>query len=123
MIDIITYIHDLNLFRKEAIECARNDTKGFSFDDGGSITYNICKIPVHYNGDGIRSLCLVRLLTQDEIGFFDSLKTCERIGVCENKTYIFDDGGKAIYDDVYDQTPINTQDGTYTPPEMIGVFA
>ncbi len=122
MIDIITYIADLNAFRAEAEDAAQNGVLGFNFDESGNVNYNICKIPVYYNTDGIRSICLVRLLTQDEIDVFGSLTTCERIGICENKSYIFDEGGKAIYDSVYDQSPINTSGGTYTPPEMIGVF-
>ena len=123
MIDIITYIPNLTLFRNEADQCAKNGVKGFSFDDNGSVLYDVSKIPVYYNSDGFRSVCLVRFVDKDEVDVFNSLTTCEQIGVCENKSYIFDEGGKAIYDSVYDQSPINTPDGAYVPPEMIGVFA
>ena len=121
MIDILTYIPDLTAFRLEAKQNADNNTLGFSIDEDGNISYNISKIPVHYNADELRSVCLIRLVTQDEIDVFDSLQSCERIGVCENNSYIFDDGGEAIYNDVYDQTPvIIDEDTAYTPPSMIG---
>lgn len=117
MIDIITYIPDLLAFRAEANTNAANGVHGFAVDEDGVITYNIAKIPVHYNG--LKSLCLVRLMSKEDIDVFDALVSCERIGVCEDGAYVFDDGGEAIYNEVYDQTP--TED--YTPPQMIGVFA
>ena len=124
MIDIICYIPDLIAFRLEAKANADNGIKGFSFDDDGSLSYSVSKIPVSYNADGVRSVCLIRLIDAQEVNIFESLTSCERIGVCENGAYSFDEGGKDIYNDVYDQTPVELDDGTfYTPPPMIGVFA
>ena len=56
------------------------------------------------------------------------LDTCQRIGVCENGEYIFDEGGQEIYDSVYDRTVVQFTDTDgnvteYTPPEMLGQFA
>ena len=63
-------------------------------------------------------------MTEEEIEVFDSLNTCQRIGIYEGgEDYTFDEGGKALYDSVYDQTPIEIDGETYTPPAMIGVFA
>jgi len=125
MIDIITYIPDLAAFRLEANANAQSGTHGFAFDDDdGTINYNVAKIPVHYNPDGVRSLCLIRLMTEKDEDVFNALASCEKIGECINKEYIFDAGGEDIYNEVYDQTPVELDDGTfYTPPAMIGVFA
>jgi len=123
MIDIITHIPDLDLFRTECQALAESGNKFFSYD-GETLTYNISQIPVVYNSDYTQSVCLVRLVTEDEQETFDALTTVERIGVCENKAYIFDDDGEAIYNSIYDQTTvIIDEDTTYTPPPMIGVFA
>ena len=122
--DIITYIPDLDAFRLEAATNASNGVKGFSFNDDGAMSYDIAKIPVYYNSDGVRSICLIRLVTDLELKTFNSLVSCEKIGVCENKIYTFDDGGEDIYNDVYDQAPVDLGEGVmYTPPQMIGVFA
>ena len=40
MIDILTYIPNLEAFRLEAAENAEKDTLGFSFNDG-ELSYNI----------------------------------------------------------------------------------
>lgn len=114
MIDVITYIPDLSVFRTEAEDNAKNKVHGFSFSDEG-INYNVNKIPVYYNPDGVRSLCLVRLITEEDVKVFDSLSSCERIGVCENNAYSFDQGGEGIYNDTYDKS--------LDDPSMIGVFA
>jgi hypothetical protein len=123
MMDIITHIPNLDLFRAECKPLAGSGNKFFSYEDE-KLTYNVSQIPVVYSSDYIRSVCLVRLVTEDEIEAFNALTTIERIGVCENNQYIFDDGGEDIYNSVYDQTPvIIDEDTTYTPPPMIGVFA
>jgi hypothetical protein len=123
--DIITHIPDLNLFRAECKALAENDSKFFSYNsETKTLSYNVAQIPVRYNADYTQSVCLVRLATKDEQEAFDALTTVNRIGICENKEYIFDEGGKAIYDSVYDQSPVVIdKDTTYTPPAMIGVFA
>ena len=121
--DIITYIPNLTLFRSECQALAESGNKFFSYD-GETITYNVSQIPVIYSSDSTQSVCLVRLVTEDEQKTFNALTTVDRVGVCEDKVYIFDDGGEAIYNSVYDQTPvIIDEDTTYTPPPMIGVFA
>lgn len=124
--DIITYIPDLNSFRAECKSKAEAGNKFFSINDG-VISYNVDKIPVVYNEDYSQSVCLVRLVTDDEIGEFNSLTTCERIGICENDVYNFDDGGEDIYNSVYNQTPkqfmIDGKEYIHTPPKQIGVFA
>lgn len=122
MIDIITHIPDLDAFRLEATGNAINGVLGFAIIDG-LLSYNITKIPVYY-GENNDSLCLVRLISDEELLVFSAMSSCSRIGTCEDNAYIFDDGGKVIYDSVYDQTPVELEDGTfYTPPLMIGVFA
>ncbi len=125
--DIITHIPNLDLFRAECQALAENGNKFFSYD-GESLTYNVSQIPVVYNSDYTQSVCLVRLVTEDEQDTFNALTTVKRIGICENNQYIFDDGGEDIYNSVYDQSPIEITDEhgdihTYTPPPMIGVFA
>jgi hypothetical protein len=121
--DIITHIHNLDLFRDECQALAEGGSKFFSYD-GEALTYNVAQIPVVYNNDYTQSVCLVRLVTEDEQETFDALATVDRIGICENKEYIFDDGGEVIYNTVYDQSPvIIDEETTYTPPQMIGVFA
>ena len=121
--DIITQIPNLDLFRAECQALAESGNKFFSYD-GETLTYNVSQIPVKYNADFTQSVCLVRLVTVEEQEVFDALTTANRIGVCENKEYIFDDGGEDIYNSVYDQTPVVIDDETtYTPPPMIGVFA
>ncbi|MCP4987565.1 MAG: hypothetical protein GY928_16360 [Colwellia sp.] len=122
MIDIITYIPDLTAFRVEATDNANNKILGFSFDEVGSLRYDLTKIPTRYSSDLTSSICLVRLASQDELDVFNNLDTCARIGICEDGEYIFDAGGEVIYDSIHDQTPIITDDGTYTPPKMIGAF-
>ena len=123
---MITHIPNLDLFRAECLSKAENNNK-FFYTDGESIHYNVSKIPVVYNEDRTQSVCLVRLTSKEEIDEFNSLSSCDRIGVCENKEYIFDDDGEDIYNSVYDQSPKTyTEDGTdytYTPPKLIGVFA
>ena len=69
MIDIITYIPDLSVFRLEAQTKASNKVHGFCFSESGELIYNVSKIPVHYSADGVRSICLIRLMTQKDIPF------------------------------------------------------
>ena len=122
-VDIITYIPNLDLFRAECQALAEGGNKFFSYD-GEALTYSVSQIPVVYSSDFGSSVCLIRLVTDDEQDTFDALTTVERIGICDNNVYIFDDGGEAIYDSIYDQTPVDMGDGYfYTPPPMIGVFA
>ena len=126
--DVITYIPNLDLFRVECKALAESGNKFFSYNsETKSLSYNVAQIPVKYNADYTKSVCLVRLSTKDEQDTFNALTTVNKIGVCENKTYVFDVGGKSIYDSVYNQTPVTTTiDGetfTYTPHAMIGVFA
>ena len=128
MIDLITYIPNVEKFRAEAQANAENNVLGFSIDDDDNLSYDVGKIPVFYHADGERTLSLIRLLNQDEVDVFDSIETCQRIGVCENGEYIFDEGGQEIYDSVYDRTAVEITDidgnvTEYIPPEMLGQFA
>jgi len=113
--DILTHIDDLNLFRAECMEKAESGNTFFTFN-GDDISYNISKIPVRYNG--LKSVCLVRLTTDDEIEEFESLTSVENIGshTKGDEDYTFKDGGKDKYDSVYgeDQQQVAL---------MIGVFA
>ena len=128
MIDLITYISNVEEFRVEAQVNAENKVLGFSIDDDNNLSYDVGKIPVFYHPDGKRTLSLIRLLNQDEVDVFDSLDACQRIGVCENGEYIFDAGGQEIYDSVYERTAVEITDidgnvTEYTPPEILGQFA
>lgn len=128
MIDLITYIPNVEEFRAEAQANAENNVLGFSIDDDDNLSYDVGKIPVFYHADGERTLSLIRLLNQDEVDVFDSIETCQRIGVCENGEYIFDEGGQEIYDSVYDRTAVEITDidgnvTEYIPPEILGQFA
>ena len=128
MIDVLMYVPNLTAFRAEATAKAEEGTEGFQIDDEGNLSYSVGKIPVLYNPDGERTMALIRLLNQDEVDVFDSIETCQRIGVCENGEYIFDAGGQKIYDSVYDRTAIEFTDTDgnvteYTPPEILGQFA
>ena len=126
--DIITHIPDLDAFRAECLALAEDGNPFFNYN-GETITYKVAKIPVRYNTDFTQSVCLIRLVTQEEQDQFNALDTVNRIGICENKAYIFDsEEDENIYNTVYDQTPvtITDEDGnehTHTPPQMIGVFA
>ena len=128
MKDIITYIPNLDNFRYEAQVNSENNVHGFSFDDKGGVIYNITKIPVYYNPDGTRSICLVRLVTQQDMDVFHSLNSCERLGECIDGEYVFDDEKQIIYDDVrgelnYTYTDQNNVEKTGSKPYMIGVFS
>ena len=123
MVDIVTYIPDLSLFREEVETKARNGEHGFIFDLDGDLHYNIAKIPVHYNKDGIRSLCVIRLSSQQDIDTFNSISSCEKIGEYKQGAYLFDTGGDEIYNSVYERSTITTAEGDYTAPEMIGVIS
>ena len=142
--DILTYIPNLDLFRAECKAIAESDPletnadgelvnksqKFFSYDEETKeISYNVSRIPVHYNDDYTKSVCLVRLSTEAEQEAFGELTTRGRIGGANAGQYVFDSvESKAIYDTIYDQTPIEIviegeQNIFYTPPAMIGLFA
>ena len=126
---MITHIPKLDLFRAECKALAEEENEFFSYNaETEEISYKVARIPVVYTDDLGSSVCLVRLITDDEIETFNALTTCDRIGTCEGNVYVFDsEAAEALYDSVYDQTPVNIEvDGetiTYTPPAMIGVFA
>ena len=56
MIDLITYIPNVEEFRAEAQANAENEILGFSIDDDDNLSYNVGKIPVFYHADGKRTL-------------------------------------------------------------------
>ena len=148
--DIITYIEDLEAFREECAAKAEQGNEFFTIEekpkeeteedilfdelepvevskfDGYEITYNVSKIPVVYSDNYEQSVCLIRLTTPQELAEFEDLESCVAIGECVGGEYIFYDGGQEIYNEVYDQTPIEyEEDGetfTFTKPEIIGVF-
>ena len=46
MIDLITYIPNVEKFRAEAQANAENNVLGFSIDDDDNLSYDVGKIPV-----------------------------------------------------------------------------
>ena len=129
MTDIICYISDLQKFKAEAIEKAKDKMPGFWVTESGQLEYNVAKTQVVYNGN--ESVCLLRL-NQHELDIFNSLLSAVKIGICRKAAvgheYVFEPGGKEIYERIYDTTPrdIALADGSkikYQPPYKIGVFA
>ena len=49
MIDLITYIPNVEEFRAEAQVNAENNVLGFSIDDDDNLSYDVGKIPVFYH--------------------------------------------------------------------------
>lgn len=126
MIDIITYIPNLTLFRVEANEKADQGNPFFSFTEDGTVLYNVSKIPVVYKD--LESVCLIRLIKDEEIEEFSSLTSCSRIGICTDGEYVFDsEAGKIIYESVYDtkerMIEIDGEQISYKPPYNIGMFS
>lgn len=120
MIDLITYVEDINLFKEEG-ERIGGDL--FTVDDG-NISFNTVKIPVHYNGN--ESVCLVRVASAEVISGIDSLKI---IGECVGGEYVFySERDRETYERIYNTEAVifEGEDGEqveYTPPYMMGVFA
>lgn len=126
-IDIITHIPDLIAFRREAMENAKNGALGFHIDKSDGVVYDVCKIPVHYNGT--ESLCLVRLVSQAEAEVFNNMSSCVRLGTCINKSYVFDSESEQLtYERVRGELKVEYKDENgetqhYFKPYMIGVIA
>lgn len=128
---IVAHIPDLTAFRAECKALAEQGNPFFDVDeDTGAVVYKIDKVPVVYSAEGTQSVCLVRLSSPEEIQQFNALDSVQRIGEhrAGRSTYDFDEGGEAIYDSIYDRTPVTliSPDGVeieITPPQLIGVFA
>ncbi len=124
--DIITYIQDLSAFRAEALSKVENNAHGFSIDTDGNVNYNVTKIPVHYNGN--ESICIVRLINQEEKDSFNDMNSCKRLGVVEDLTAIFDnDECKDTYERVRGDriVTVKSPDGSDIQielPYLIGSF-
>ncbi len=124
--DIITYIQDLSAFRVEALSKAESNTPGFSIDTDGNVNYNVTKIPVHYSGN--ESICIVRLINQEEKDSFNDMNSCKRLGVVEDLTAIFDnDECKDTYERVRGDriVTVKSPDGSDIQielPYLIGSF-
>lgn len=129
MKDLITHVPSIIAMGAEGRAIAQDKyhpLRGlFTVDEGGSLTFNVTKIPVEYvSGDS--SLCLCRGVTREELALTTTIKV---LGECINKEYIFDsDADKNTYESLYNTLPVEIDDGkggtvTYTPPYMIGIFA
>ena len=113
----------MDIFRADCRNLAEAGSKTFTYNNG-SVGYVVDKIPVKYNANKTQSVCLIRLNSAEEEAEFNGIETVSRLGVCEGKVYIFDSAeSEALYDLVYDQSPVMIDGNEYTPPKMIGVFA
>jgi hypothetical protein len=124
MIDLITYVPDILAMGIEGVEIANNESHElnglFTVDEGGTLTFNVAKIPVKYI-TGNSSLCLCRGLTREQLSLSNTIQV---IGECINNKYVFDsDESRSIYEDNYDRTTVIIDDVEYTPHYMIGVFS
>lgn len=127
MKDLITYIDDLTLFRSEIVEIVKDENNPANelliFHDGVFTFNNGLHIPVHYKGN--KSLCLCRTDKEDIINNY--VFNMQIIGECVDGDFVFYDGGKEIYESVYDtstkQIEINGEYVDYTPPYQFGIIS
>lgn len=127
MKDLITYISDLQAFRLEIADIVKDESHPANelliFHDGVFTFNNGLHIPVHYKGN--KSLCLCRTNKNDII--VNHVSNMQIIGECVDGDFIFYDGGKDIYESVYDtstrQIQINGEYVDYAPPYQFGVIA
>lgn len=123
--DLLTFVPNINVFR-QALKDDENQQFVYLTEDN-EVKLLIPSVPVKTNG--IKTLTLLRCnLAQKE--FLTSIPALEIIGEYQGgEDYLFYDDvpNRAKYAEVYDQTPVEMDDGeggttTYTPPKMIGVF-
>jgi hypothetical protein len=127
MKDLITFVPDLRAMVDEAI-AIRDDEEStlarhFTINEDGGVSFDVAKIPVVRTTNN-QSVCLVRGISRSVI---ESSTTIKVIGEVVGGEYVFDEGGQAIYESVYDTKPIMINDGEggqmlYTPPYKIGGF-
>lgn len=127
MKDLITYIDDLKAFRAEIAEIIKDENHPANellmFQDGIFTFNNGIHTPVYYNGN--KSLCLCRTDKKDIID--NHVINMDVIGDCINGEFVFYDGGKEIYESVYDtklkKINIGGETIDYTPPYKFGVIS
>jgi hypothetical protein len=128
MKDLITFIPNLTAMIAEAIAIQNDDestlAKYFTVDEDSGVSFNVAKIPVVRTTNN-QSVCRVRGMSRAVI---ESSSTIKVIGeVFGDDDYVFDEGGQAIYESIYDTSTRMIDDGEggqveYTPPYKIGVF-
>ena len=125
--DVITYIPNLVAFRDEARQKAEEGIKGFSLSEDNSVNYIVTKVPVHYSGN--ETLCVIRLINDEDVNVFDSLTSCVRLGLVNDDDSINfdDDESKITYERVRGSLSEEYKDGEgktqiKTKPYLIGGF-
>lgn len=143
MADLITHVPSILALRTEAATIAADSehpmNEYFVVNEDQTVDFSVVKIPVHYTSND-ETLCLIRGIDRSVIESSTSINVIgehlkdayitnnEGEAVYIENDYIFDEGGEAIYNSIYNQAPRMIDDGDggqvqYTPPSMIGVFA
>lgn len=124
--DLITFVPDLRAMVDEAIAIQDDEdselAQHFTINDDGGVSFNVLKIPVQHGHN--QSVCLVRGISRSVI---ESSTTIKVIGEVIGGDYVFDEGGRDIYEYVYNTKSRMIDDGeggqiSYTPPYKIGGF-
>lgn len=124
--NLITYVPDLKVMKTEAITIQSDENnelaKHFTIENS-EVSFNATKIPVIYSSDG-STLCLIQNIDRSVIESSSSIRV---IGECINGEYVFDEGGRDIYESIYDTSTrmIEVDEGVkieYTPPYEMGGF-
>jgi hypothetical protein len=122
MIDVITYCPDIEALRAELL--ASNSPY---VDEEGR--FNVPMTPVRYNGsESIALLRVTDLALVEAVNGLTVLASAPSGGTSAFMALFRDPEATAIYDRVYDQTPVTYVDEsgeeyTATPPRIFGVFA
>tara|TARA_R110001583_G_scaffold21308_3_gene80885 strand:+ start:36953 stop:37336 length:384 start_codon:yes stop_codon:yes gene_type:complete len=126
MKDLITFVPDLRAMVAEAIAIQDDEestlARYFTVNEDG-VSFDVSKVPVVRTTNN-QSVCLVRGISRSVI---ESSTTIKVIGEVVGGEYVFDEGGQAIYESIYDTKPRMIDDGEggqveYTPPYKIGGF-
>ena len=127
MKDLITFVPSLSAMVAEAIAIQSDEestlARYFTVNDEGGVSFDIAKVPVVRTTSN-QSLCLVRGISRAVI---ESSTTIKVIAEVVGGEYIFDEGGQAIYESIYDTKPRMIDDGEggeylYTPHYNMGGF-
>jgi hypothetical protein len=127
MKDLITFVPSLSAMIAEAIAIQDDEesqiARYFTIKEDGGVSFDVAKVPVVRTTNN-QSVCLVRGISRSVI---ESSTTIKVIGEVVGGGYVFDEGGQAIYESVYDTKPRMIDDGEggqveYTPPYKIGSF-
>jgi hypothetical protein len=128
MKDLITFVPSLSAMIAEAIAIQDDEesqlARYFTINEDGGVSFDVAKIPVVRTTNN-QSVCRVRGISRAVI---ESSSTIKVIGeVFGDNDYVFDEGGQAIYESVYDTKPRLIDDGEggqmlYIPPYKIGGF-